>query len=178
MLIDKDGDAILSGDMVETEDGSVYKVERLTKKRVVVMNDEGKERLLVPPKLSVITAPKKLEEELEEEEEPPQMTPAHEQVEAEPPQMIPAHEQVEAEPADPAPLDIVKTFLIFLTQNDCKESFIYNSTKKGGTMEMFFRKQQPQFYITAGFIWDHTEEGANFWADINSKWRERCLSLT
>lgn len=65
--------------------------------------------------------------------------------------------------------------LEFLEAEGVTDKFIKN-IKSGalneGITEEYFEEDEEEFYIGYSFIWSDTEEGLEFWNNIDEKWKE------
>jgi hypothetical protein len=75
--------------------------------------------------------------------------------------------------------DCPQDFINFLKNKNIYEKFINNllsfnnQQKKENWKQCKFCKDVDKFfYILSSFYWHETEEGSDFWEDINNKWRK------
>ena len=66
-------------------------------------------------------------------------------------------------------------FYKFLSKNGCLRKFITNVRRQNSyyieglsILEILTRFDS----VSAGFIWTHTDEGGQYWSDLNNRWNE------
>ena len=71
----------------------------------------------------------------------------------------------------------MKELIAFLKKHRVLTKFKKNLKKHGHyiSLEYFCSVADPEVYIGGGFSWDNTEEGLDFWSDLDDKWRKESL---
>lgn len=68
----------------------------------------------------------------------------------------------------------MEKFIKFLEDNNAWENFERNFIKQGGDVKEYKRccKTFGRSHLSVAFTWSKTEEGPEYWSEIDQKWRE------
>ena len=64
-------------------------------------------------------------------------------------------------------------FIEFLKNNKCLTAFKKNGIYKDENLDRFFTRTPPVDYIDNAFAWQPTEQGWDYWHDLNTKWKNQ-----
>ena len=64
-------------------------------------------------------------------------------------------------------------FIKFLKKNRCLDAFKKNCLYKDKGFDYYFKRTYPVDYIDNAFAWQPTEQGWDYWHDLNTTWRNQ-----